>query len=176
MADYVPLRKRLQQLIQPEPLPSASAPGADDELRERRDDAPVTELANSSSPAQSVQEPPQPEPSEHIVIAVPLDLLVIDPHQPRQYLPADLRAHAARHEQSAQNVMAALIERAASNDVEATGYLDSLAPLARSIAAVGLLQPIRVSMDTRTDGRRAFSRREADRPPDRLGAPVRQSV
>jgi ParB-like chromosome segregation protein Spo0J len=94
------------------------------------------------------------------IIRLPLTALRIDRHQPRNYLPHDLRAELVHHG-DVQKTLQSLITRAASNDVVAAGYLDSIRTLARSIADVGLQQPIRVSADKAgtyriVDGERRF--------------------
>ena len=78
---------------------------------------------------------------------LPLGVIRIDPKQPRQYLPAEFRRTAAAGGQSAFAALAELIESAEAQDLEAMGYLDSIATLAASIDTVGLQQPIRVTTD-----------------------------
>ena len=78
---------------------------------------------------------------------LPLGVVRINPKQPRQYLPAEFRRTAAAGEQSAFAALAELIDSAEAQDLEAMGYLDSIATLAASIDGVGLQQPIRVTTD-----------------------------
>ena len=76
---------------------------------------------------------------------IPLDWLVIDPHQPRKYLPADLRAQITCDAVDSHTAMTILIERAAQGDTVASGYLERLQELVHNMQTVGLQQPLRVS-------------------------------
>jgi ParB-like chromosome segregation protein Spo0J len=101
-----------------------------------------------------------PAQTNVIVKRIPLSALRIDHHQPRNYLPADLRAELVHHGNT-RSVLQTLIERAAQNDAISAGFLQSIRALARSIADVGLQQPIRVVADEPdtfriVDGERRF--------------------
>jgi len=87
---------------------------------------------------------------------VALDALVIDPHQPRKYLPADLRAQLTRGAVDPVTAMKLLIERTAQGDRVAHGYLEQLQELARNIRDVGLQQPLRVSEEHDRDHQPVF--------------------
>jgi ParB/RepB/Spo0J family partition protein len=81
-----------------------------------------------------------------VLIDVPLDRIAVDPEQPRKYLPEDLRLALGSHTISSFEAISTLVQRAATQDTEAAGYLESIATLAKSIEAVGLLQPIHVAL------------------------------
>jgi ParB-like nuclease domain len=80
------------------------------------------------------------------ILELLLDSIHIDPGQPRQYFPADLRESVARSSLSAANALTQLIARAEQQqDAEALGYLRDLRHLAHSIRTVGLHYPILVA-------------------------------
>ena len=116
-----------------------------------------TLLANLSQTKNKLVLDPKPvETVPNRIIDVPLGMLHIDARQPRQFLPAGLRAQVLRNERSAIEVMAQLITQAESGSLEMQGYIESLAALAQSITEVGLQQPLRVSQERRNDGRTRF--------------------
>lgn len=119
--------------------------GADIESAEQPD-----ELASMQVPADTTGLLETDEMSVNgALLMLPLGVIRIDPKQPRQYLPAAFRRAVAAGGQSACAALAELINSAAAQDLEATGYLESIATLAASIDAVGLQQPIRVTTDAR---------------------------
>jgi ParB-like nuclease domain len=85
-----------------------------------------------------------------------LEQLVIDPHQPRQYLPTDLRDQVTHRTMDPRIVMQTLMERAASGDAVAAGYLVHIQELAHTIQRVGLQQPLRVSEEHDRDHQTIF--------------------
>ena len=126
-----------------------------------------------AAPAEPTQTPPAEDavaspapmtPSSRGIEQLPLDQLTINLRQPRRVLPDDLRRSFVRGELSAGQVMATLVERAATANIEAQGHLAGLRPLADSIARIGVEQPILVLAEyhkTRTryeikDGERRF--------------------
>ena len=116
-----------------------------------------TLLANlSQNKNKPVIDPKPVDTVPNRIIDIPLGMLHIDAHQPRQFLPTTFRAQVLRNERSAINVMAQLITQAESGSLEMQGYIESLAALAQSISAVGLQQPLRVSQERRNDGRTRF--------------------
>ncbi len=116
-----------------------------------------TLLANLSQNKNKPSLDPKPvDAVSNRIIDVPLGMLHIDARQPRQFLPASLRAQVLRDERSTIEVMAQLITQAESGNLEMQGYIESLAALAQSISAVGLQQPLRVSQERRNDGRTRF--------------------
>jgi hypothetical protein len=96
-----------------------------------------------------------------LVLHISLTALRIDPAQPRQYLPEDVRNALASGGDS-QQALKTLMTRAVQGDAVAAGYLESIRILAQSIHDVGLLQPIRVLLDNDiytfriVDGERRF--------------------
>jgi ParB-like chromosome segregation protein Spo0J len=119
------------------------------------DDTSAPDAAKTSSQ----DKPPDNMPVE-VIVRLPLAALRIDPHQPRNYLPHDLRAELVHHG-DARKTLQTLITRVANNDWVAAGTLEGIRVLARSIADVGLQQPIRVSADKAgtyriVDGERRF--------------------
>lgn len=116
-----------------------------------------TLLANLSQTKNKLVLDPKPvETVPNRIIDVPLGMLHIDARQPRQFLPASLRAQVLRDQRSAIDVLAQLITQAESGNLEMQGYIESLAALAQSITEVGLQQPLRVSQERRNDGRTRF--------------------
>ena len=133
------LRATLSQWTQPESEPAPE---------------PTAELPQPPALA-----PPSLTASPDPVISLlnlPLSLLRTDPHQPRHYLPDDLRGLLQTEQAGAADVLRALTNRAAHGDVEAQGYLADLRELADSIASVGLQQPLRVSQEPTRDGSTIF--------------------
>ena len=90
------------------------------------------------------------------LIEIPLVMLTIDTHQPRQFLPFALREQVTRGQCSATDAMETLIAQAESGNLEMQGYIETLKTLAESITAVGLQQPLRVSQERQHDGRTMF--------------------
>lgn len=95
-----------------------------------------------------------------VVLHVSLTALRIDPAQPRQYLPEDVRSALVETCDSEQ-ALKTLMTRATQGDAVAAGYLESIRTLARSIHDMGLQQPIRVIPDDAytfriVDGERRF--------------------
>lgn len=119
------------------------------------DDAPVPD-----APTPPSRDKLEDDKAIEAIVRLPLAALRIDPHQPRNYLPQDLRAELVHHG-GARQTLQALVSRAANNDPVAAGTLDGIRTLARSIADVGLQQPVRVSADKAgtyriVDGERRF--------------------
>ena len=85
-----------------------------------------------------------------------LNDIEIDLHQPRQYLPADLRSTFASHEINYQDVIAQLMPRAANNDIEAEAYLTDMRTLANDIKANGQLYAVLVYTNKDRDGRQRY--------------------
>jgi hypothetical protein len=79
--------------------------------------------------------------------------LRIDPQQPRQYLPADLRAQAAKGLLSPVEVLAELQARAGAGDLEAVQYAGDIEALAESLRLDGLIYPLKVESLTLPNGR-----------------------
>jgi hypothetical protein len=79
--------------------------------------------------------------------------LRIDPQQPRQYLPPDLRAQAAKGLLSPVEVLTELQARAATGDLEAVQYAGDIEALAESLRLDGLIYPLKVEALTLPDGR-----------------------
>ncbi len=108
--------------------------------------------ATLSQWAPPADQPTPPEPSEPptagALLNLPLSLIRTDPHQPRRYLPDDLRERFQAGQADASATLRALLARVGADDPEAAGYLASLRDLAASIAAVGLQHPLRVSQET----------------------------
>lgn len=88
--------------------------------------------------------------------SIPLSQIVIDPDQPRRYLPADLREALRNGGLTADTALQALLERAASGDAVAGWHARDITALAANIRAVGLQQPIRVWRDQAKDGSTLF--------------------
>lgn len=82
--------------------------------------------------------------ASYALTRLPLRNLRIDPRQPRQYLPADLRAQAASGKFAAPVIMAELERREAAGDLEASQYLKDIDELAESLRADGLIYPLKV--------------------------------
>ena len=112
------------------------------------------ELQQQPAPHPSVAEKPVPQsqPSTALIATVPLTAFCIDPNPPRHYLPGDLRAGVAQHALPATAAIAQLVARVMQGDVEAIGYLEDIRQLATSIAAVGLLYPLRIIRRAHRDG------------------------
>jgi hypothetical protein len=150
MDSYVPLRKRLQQYL------TTEASSHDDSPPQSviSQTPPLVDAASSAHETMIEEATPIGSASiaEHALVNVPLDRIIVDPHQPRRFLPADLRASLSTRALTPLQAMSALIERAARQDPEATGYMESIAGLAKSIDAVGVLQPIRVALEPAQDG------------------------
>ena len=129
------LRATLSQWSQPTDGPVTSAPIT----------AP-TQVERSATTIDS----PSPEPLS--LLSIPLLLLRTDPHQPRRYLPDDLRGRFQASHTDARATLRELVERANRGDIEAQGYLANLRELADSILHVGLQHPLRVSQEAARDG------------------------
>lgn len=119
------------------------------------DDTSVPDAAKTPSQDKRADDTPV-----EVIVRLPLAALRIDPHQPRNSLPHDLRAELVHHG-DARKTLQTLITNAANNDWVAAGTLEGIRALARSIADVGLQQPIRVSADKAgtyriVDGERRF--------------------
>lgn len=84
--------------------------------------------------------------ASYALTRLPLHSLRIDPRQPRQYLPADLRAQAASGKFAAPAILAELERRAAAGDLEAGQYLKDIDELAESLRADGLIYPLKVEV------------------------------
>ena len=84
---------------------------------------------------------------------VRLDDLRIDPAQPRQYLPPDLREQLATGQYDPRSTLKQLADRVAQGEAEASAYQHSVEELGESIASVGLLQPLLVRSDPDTPSR-----------------------
>jgi len=91
-----------------------------------------------------------------IVIQVLLQDIEIDLHQPRQYLPAELRRTFSSHQISHRDVLEQLMTRAANNDIEAGAYLADIHVLANDIKANGQLYAILVYTNKDRDGRQRY--------------------
>lgn len=79
--------------------------------------------------------------------------LRIDPQQPRQYLPADLRAQATKELLAPVEVLTELQARAASGDLEAVQYAGDIEALAESLRLDGLIYPLKIEALTLPDSR-----------------------
>jgi hypothetical protein len=90
------------------------------------------------------------------LIEVPLDDIEIDPHQPRQFLPSDVRSAFANRQINYLEVLAQMMTRIANGDLEAEAYLTDIRALAEDIQAHGQLNTALVYTDKSRDGRTRY--------------------
>jgi len=134
-------------MIYPTSPPSANVTGLS--LSEQLDRILANNMQHASPMSDAVTTQIPPIPNSLMIDPVslaqlPLSQINIDPDQPRRYLPADLRQAVILKTISPPQMMAQLMARAAQEDAEAYGYLNSIRELAHSISEVGLQQPVRV--------------------------------
>jgi len=89
-------------------------------------------------------EGPPDTPVGERVQSIALDLILPDPRQPRMVLPRDLHAALFGGHLKPARVLDELAQRADQGDGEAASVVARVIPLAESIAAVGLINPITI--------------------------------
>ena len=140
-------------LIAPPNLPNAPAPGESQRVPtphnrgSAESEPPVAPNAAAVSRvlAQTALHEEQGAAADQTdqVIHVDLSALRIDPHQPRQYFPNDLRAKVGAGQMSPSAAVMELLQRAGQNNIEALGYVGSVQALAKSIGNLRLQIPIK---------------------------------
>jgi hypothetical protein len=93
-----------------------------------------------------------PTNADSTLMQMCLSDLRIDPQQPRQYLPADLRVQAAQGSLSPVEVLTALKARAERGDPEGVQYAGDIETLGESLRLDGLIYPLKVESLTLSDG------------------------
>jgi hypothetical protein len=146
ITDYSARKKRMAAI-----LGSEEAAGADEAMPSRR--VCTTEHANTSTDAIS---PPPHATAAHMQGShsadVRLDEIEIDLHQPRRFLPDDLRQAFASHQTNHQDILTQLTTGTADGDVEAASYLSDMRSLANDIQMHGKLYPALVYTHRDRDG------------------------
>jgi hypothetical protein len=95
--------------------------------------------------------PIQPLPSYRLA-SIPVDQILIDPHQPRRTLPDDLRDACAQGRLNLRNALGELCRRAQASDTVASLRVKQLRELADNIGEVGLQYPPKVTTVRAKDG------------------------
>ena len=120
------------------------------------DDIPAVPQSTPVNPPDSPIVLPDNHTQNSSVNQVLLQEIEIDLHQPRQYLPAELRRLFASREINHQDVITQLMTRAANNDMEAEAYLADMRTLANDIKANGQLYAILVYTNKDRDDRQRY--------------------
>lgn len=120
------------------------------------DDPPESERAPSSARQETPAVLDARGATDFDLTHIALDLVRIDPHQPRHYLPTDLRARLVRGEVTSREALSELIERVRQEDAEATAWFEDIKALAESIADINLRQPMQVARIRDKSGQMAY--------------------
>ncbi len=147
-SDYATRKKRMASLLSDDMTNTTAVP------KEQRT-AQETTIEQIEQP-HTPPKPPIVTTRVPITIQVTLADIEIDPGQPRQFLPADLRRALTQGRMSYSDVLAQLQQRTANGDTEAKAYVDDVRGLADDIKANGLLSSIMAYSTHAPDGRTRY--------------------
>lgn len=154
--DYTARKKRMASLLSEEDKARSISPhNAQVTTQEPKTDSTEQPSAFVTTPAKTGQDP--------LTTQVLLEDIEIDPHQPRQFLPADLRHALTSHEMKHRDVLTQLLKRVTGEDTEAQAYIEDIRGLADDIKAHGLISAVLVYTSRTSDGRTHYQLIDGER-------------